>query len=150
MSDTYTHLIDGISVTVDRCDAHLFEGEPWRYAGTGTTSYVRRGSLYLHRAILGAACGGLVVDHIDGDTTNNCRHNLRAVTRTENNQNVRVAKRTSKSGLLGANWHKRSKRWRAQLRLNGATVHIGYFDTAEEAHAAYIARKRVLHTTCSI
>ncbi|MRI34672.1 hypothetical protein EOPP23_16940 [Endozoicomonas sp. OPT23] len=41
----------------------------------------------------------------------------------------------------GYTFNKRSGRFKAQARCNGKTVHIGYFDTAEEASVAYLAFK---------
>lgn len=46
------------------------------------------------------------IDHINGVRTDNRISNLRVVTRTGNNQNIRTAKRSNKScGLLGGNSH---------------------------------------------
>jgi hypothetical protein len=69
-----------------------------------------------------------------------------------NNQNRRVANRLSRTGLLGVDErkHRKTKRFRAKIGLNGRVVHIGYFETAPEAHAAYVAKKRELHPACSI
>lgn len=49
------------------------------------------------------------------------------------------AARTSKSGILGASFNKAAKRWKANIRMNGKNVYLGYFDSAEEAGAAYQA-----------
>lgn len=39
----------------------------------------------------------------------------------------------------GAHWHAKSKRWASKIRVRGEQIHIGLFDTAEEAQAAYHA-----------
>jgi hypothetical protein len=41
----------------------------------------------------------------------------------------------------GVNFHKRDKRFRAQLRVNGRIKPLGYFDTPEEAYEAYVNAK---------
>lgn len=92
----------------------------------------------------------MTVDHIDGDKLNNRWSNLRVVTQAVNNQNLRSARVGSKSGLIGAHWNKQDKKWQAGIRINGKNVHLGKFDTPEEAHAAYIAKKREVHDGCTI
>ena len=77
------------------------------------------------------------VDHIDCNPANDRWSNLREATRSQNGWNTRVSKR-SKSGLKGAYWHNQMKKWRAQVLENGRCKHIGLFDTAEDAHAAYV------------
>jgi hypothetical protein len=88
-----------------------------------------------------------VIDHINGDRSDNRIANLRNVTQTENMQNIRSAPANSKSGLLGAHRFGRSKKWTARIRINGVGTRIGSFDTAEEAHAAYMAAKAIHHST---
>jgi hypothetical protein len=64
-------------------------------------------------------------------------------------QNKRRAFASSKSGLLGVCLHVSGK-WAAALRNNGKTVHVGLFETPQEAHFAYLTRKRELHAGCTI
>lgn len=70
------------------------------------------------------------IDHIDGDRSNNAIANLRDATNAENQHNK--AKR-------GYSWHKREKKFVSTIRLNGKRVWLGYFQTAEDARAAYEA-----------
>lgn len=88
-----------------------------------------------------------IVDHINGDRSDNRIANLRNVTQAENMQNIKRAPANSKSGLLGAHRFGRSKRWTARIRINGVSTKLGLFDTAEDAHAAYMAAKRQYHST---
>jgi len=86
------------------------------------------------------------IDHIDGDRTNNRWSNLRDVDRSTNLQNMRIAKSHNKStGILGAYLHKKTGRYTSRIRSCGRNVHLGMFDTPQEAHAAYVAAKRQLH-----
>jgi len=78
-----------------------------------------------------------VVDHIDGDTTNNAPDNLRASTTSENAHN-----------MLCRGYSKHScGKWRACIRANGKDVYLGLFPTESEAKAAYLAAKVKLHPT---
>lgn len=87
------------------------------------------------------------IDHIDGNPSNNRLSNLRECSRSENMQNRRTPKSTTKSGLLGV-WRTRrhlSKPWVAAVVIGRKKVWGGYFATKEEAAAEYLAAKARLH-----
>lgn len=86
-----------------------------------------------------------VIDHIDGNKTNNVWSNLRNVTQSENIQNLRAAHRDSSTGYLGV--VKAGTRFTSRIMTNGKSQHLGMFNTAEEAHSAYVKAKRELHST---
>jgi hypothetical protein len=90
------------------------------------------------------------IDHRDGDRTNNRIINLRDSSRAENAQNVRAAHSDSKSGLLGVSWSQMRQKWHSQIMLRGQKIDIGFFDTANDAHTAYLNKKRQIHKTCTI
>jgi hypothetical protein len=91
------------------------------------------------------------IDHIDGDPRNNSFANLRDVTTAGNIQNQKKAHSRNKTGkFLGVSKLKSSKRWRARICTNGVQTVIGWFDTPEEAHQAYLVEKRKHHLTCTI
>lgn len=75
------------------------------------------------------------IDHIDGDNTNNRIENLRDVTNRENclNQKLHV---TNSSGHVGVSYHKKQKRWTAQIIVHGKTIRLGSFKQFEDAVAA--------------
>ena len=88
------------------------------------------------------------IDHINGIRTDNRISNLREVNRSENMQNLGAAHSDNKTcGLLGVTWNKQHKRWQSKLQANKRIHHVGYFDTAEEAHQAYLLLKKQLHPT---
>lgn len=97
----------------------------------------------LHRFILDAV-PSTFVDHINGDTLDNRRQNLRLCTKTENNRNC-VRKRTSESGYKGVHLSKRDGRWAAKTCVNRVRKHIGYFKTVEDAARAYDAAAKAFH-----
>lgn len=91
------------------------------------------------------------IDHIDGNPANNRIENLRDVPRSINAQNIRKGAANKKhSSLLGAQWYARSQRWRAVISHKGKSKFLGYFDTDEEAHRAYVLAKREMHEGCTI
>jgi hypothetical protein len=86
----------------------------------------------------------MIVDHIDGDKTNNRIENLRIATQNENMQNSKIRSNNT-SGVKGVSWNKQIKKWRARIRICGKEFHVGYFHTKEEAEAAVIAARNNLH-----
>jgi hypothetical protein len=84
------------------------------------------------------------IDHIDGNRLNNAIANLRDVSNKMNGHNTNVPRRGNKTGLLGVLPYKNGK-FTAQIGVNGKSNHLGVFDTAEEAHATYMAAKRYVH-----
>lgn len=90
------------------------------------------------------------VDHIDGDRTNNRWSNLRDVPQSVNMQNQRRARSDNSTGLLGAHRHSNGRGFTSTIIVRGKRHHLGSFQTAEAAHAAYIEAKRRMHEACSI
>lgn len=89
------------------------------------------------------------IDHIDGNRSNNSFSNLRDVTKTTNAQNQRRPHRSNKSTeVLGT--FKNGSGYAARISHNGSKKYLGTFKTIEEASAAYIAAKRLLHSGCTI
>ena len=85
----------------------------------------------------------LQIDHIDGNKSNNCIENLRLATNQENSQNERKARNKSRVNLLGV--CRKGKKYKAQIKVKGKTINIGYFTNEQDAHEAYVRAKRQLH-----
>ena len=76
------------------------------------------------------------VDHVNGDKSDNRVSNLRLATRPQNIANAK--RRYNTQTRKGVSKHKNG-RFKARLVASGVEKHLGYFDTEEQAHAAYIA-----------
>ena len=85
------------------------------------------------------------VDHRRGKTADNRWSKIRPCTPGENHQN-RVARHDNSTGLIGVGLHKATGRWQARIGHGGRLRFLGRFDTPGEAHEAYKAAKRALHT----
>lgn len=85
------------------------------------------------------------IDHINGQRDDNRIANLRVVTNAVNMQNVHSQYKNSRSGLTGAKWHKKQRKFVAAISVNGRPKHLGTFSTAEEARTAYIEAKKKYH-----
>jgi hypothetical protein len=72
------------------------------------------------------------VDHIDNNKLNNDLSNLRWVTFRENSMNQKITIK-NKSGVKGVSFYKKYNCWRAEIRFEGKTKHLGYFENIEDA-----------------
>lgn len=79
--------------------------------------------------------GKTEVDHKDNDPSNNNLINLRWATRQENGRNTRILS-TNTSGVKGVGWDKQKQEWRAYIKIDGIYIHLGLFNTIEEATIA--------------
>lgn len=94
--------------------------------------------------VTGEDPGDLHVDHINSNPSDNSFANLRLASNKENACN-RGAPKNSTSGYKGVTWKKSKNKWNAQIQSNGIKKNLGYFDTAEDAHAAYCEASTKLH-----
>ena len=95
----------------------------------------------MHRRILGLKHGdNRQGDHIDHNTLDNRRSNIRIVTPSENHQNNRRAK----------GYTKRGSKYAAKIGVNGKSIYLGRFNTSSEARAAYLTAKRIYHPSAPI
>lgn len=78
-----------------------------------------------------------VVDHIDGNTYNNRRQNLRICTQEENTRNRTVGKNNT-SGIKGVVWNKILSKWEARINYKNKRIRIGVFGKFKDAVNARI------------
>ena len=74
----------------------------------------------------------LVIDHINGDNTDNKITNLRLVTHLENHKNKKIASNNT-SGHRGVSFCKRANKWKASIHVNQKKKHLGFFKNKEDA-----------------
>jgi hypothetical protein len=144
-------LTQGKVAIIDAADTAAIEGWNWEahrsrsgcwYARRSTKVGGARKRVYLHRVILGELPPRHVPHHKDGDGLNNRRSNLCSVTAAKNT--VLASKKAARSRdpihqLGKISFEKRHSTWRAY-------IHLGYFDTMEEADAARrFAAQAILH-----
>jgi len=116
----------------------------WNYHSDGYATRMSGGRLnrqkiLMHRVIMNAP-DNTEVDHINDegqtDGLDNRRRNLRICLHSENQRN-RGKQQNNTSGFKGVSYHVRGKRWYAQIQVNSKKIHVGYYDTPEEAARAY-------------
>jgi len=91
----------------------------------------------LHRDVMGCIKGDRkTVDHINGNTLDCRKVNLRICTNTENCRNAKTHKNNT-SGVKGVCWSKSSKKWQAHIRVDYIRIHLGLFTNIKDAEKAY-------------
>lgn len=96
----------------------------------------------IHRYLLECP-RGYEVDHINQDTFDNRRCNLRIVTHQQNQIN-QPPQRNNTSGCSGVNWHKSRNKWRARIKVKGQEICLGYYKVFEDAVAARNAGMEIM------
>lgn len=98
-------------------------------------------NIKLHRHIMGVTDRSIVVDHINGNTLDNRRINLRICTQFDNMKNT-VSRKNSTSKFIGVYWNKHLNYWVAEVRSDGKRVYRAYFkDEVDAAKARDLAAK---------
>lgn len=98
---------------------------------------------YMHRMILEKALGNIAkkhVDHINHNTLDNRRENLRLCSPSENLRNSKKSDDSATSKYKGTSYINtpgRRKRWRAYINIDGKQKHLGHFMTEKEAALEY-------------
>ena len=138
-------LTQGRSAIVDAEDYDWLTEFRWHARRDGNTWYAGRSSLrggkrpytLMHRLIMDAA-DDIEVDHISGDGLDNRRVNLRVATKSQQQANKfgRVKSSIGFRGVKRAIWRTKTA-YEARIKVNQRQIHLGCFDTAEEAARAY-------------
>lgn len=107
---------------------------------------INKKNLYAHRVIFMMIHGRWPeqVDHIDGNRSNNLIDNLREANNAQNNRNTSL-RSTNTTGFKGVSYYTSIKRYVAKITVNYKSIHIGCFDTPEEANEAYKKAALELH-----
>ncbi len=72
------------------------------------------------------------IDHINRNKLDNRIENLRDVPRRINSAN-----KSNNARMVGTTWHPEKKKWKAKIQVNNKSIHLGYFNTQEEASQRY-------------
>ena len=131
----YIHLdnIDDVAI-IDREDYEKVKNYRWSYSNGYFRCHIIKDwksfNTGLHRVIMDLYDNKFVVDHINRNTLDNRKENLRIVTKSQNAMNCKL-KYKHKYGCAGI--YKTSTGWSAKISVENKTKSLGIFKTIEEA-----------------
>lgn len=143
LTQNYTTIIDAIDADLASLKwcVELQRVRPYAVRGTQHDTLSGRTVKPLHRYIGERIAGRPLtreeqVDHRDGNSLNNTRDNLRVCTQSQNLANKGMLCNNT-SEFKGVWLHKQTGAWAACIRVNNKTIHLGLFDTKEDAAIVY-------------
>ncbi len=142
-------LTQGQVALVDDEDFDGLSRWKWCIAKTQSTIYAKRRrknskkcyTILMHRDIM-LPDAGMVIDHIDGNGLNNQRYNLRICSQSQNMRNINS--RSGASKYKGVCRWGDSGRWKAEIRKNKHSLHLGVFNDELIAAQHYDEAAKIL------
>lgn len=129
---------------IDIDDLENVKYRKWRMDAYG---YILSGqgnkAVRLQRLIMNVNDPNIVVDHINNNTLDNRKCNLRICTKLENNFN-KIDSGRNKSGILGLYWSNERKKWCPEIRANNVRIHLGRWDDINEATIARLYAEQLI------
>lgn len=130
------YTLKGEEFWFDLEDYNLIKDHCWSINKKGyaiSTDRNTKKTILLHRIVTNCP-DNLVPDHIHGSQTryDNRKSNLRIATTQQNSMNSTLCKNNT-SGVTGVVWHSRDGVWQARIKVNYKYIHLGYFDSFEDA-----------------
>jgi len=127
------------SLMLDEDDAKLWFDKKWSLSRGYFIRGLGRSTVSLHREIMKAG-KGVIIDHIDRNTFNNTKDNLRLSNSSLNAVNKTKTKLRCSSKYKGVSWDKAAGKYLAQIRVLGKKCYLGQFVKQEDAARAYDKR----------
>lgn len=110
----------GVVVIVDPEFVWLLWRWKWCLNNSG---YVSNGRSLLHKRVLPSA---VEIDHINRNKLDNRRVNLRAISHSQNHFNTNI-RPDNTSGYKGVTWGRKTRKWQAQIGLQGKCLFLGVY-----------------------
>lgn len=141
---TLVPLADGQVAIIDTDVAEIVGQHNWRDNGRGyakthtpTCWFGKPKGMFLHHLVVGHPIGGLMTDHINGETFDNRRVNLQIITNQHNQHKQKPQLRTTSSVYKGVSWNKGTGKWEARIKINGKSKYLGLYELEIQAAKAY-------------
>jgi hypothetical protein len=138
-------LSKGFVAIVDDEDFDELNKRKWYAGKCGNKIYARadigpaasRSRLFMHRIILDVTDKKLKVDHVNGNTLDNQKSNLRLASQKENIRNRNGTRIGNTSGYRGVWFHKINSKWIAEITVDNKKISLGSFSDKEDAARAF-------------
>lgn len=142
------------NILISNEDLILYNSFTWyvKDNGSGNLYLVRQDKdkkeISFHRSLFNLTDNKIHVDHINGNSLDNRRENLRLCTNSQNRKNSKRHKDNT-TGFKGVRFSKRKykldKPYQAIIQCDKKVYILGYFKTAVEAAKAYDLKAKELH-----
>ena len=123
-------------VYIDFEDLEKCKEKSWRISKKRNKFYVISGekenAIYLHQFVFGLPPTGYEIDHIDGNSLNNRKSNLRYLTRGDNARFTKV-RIDSQIGIRGVSYNKKEKMYVVDFTYNKHRLYFKHWEKLEEA-----------------
>ena len=123
-------------VLYDKEDHYLIRGKIGFYAKTNVWYKGKNKSLYLHRLVMGNP-EGMIVDHINHNTLDCRKENLRICSISQNNMNTLKPRNAKSSKYKGVSFDKKRNKFESYLHFDNKKLHLGYHIDEVEAAKSY-------------
>lgn len=135
-------LTQGKETMVDDEDYDQLMKHKWCYVNNGyARGRVNGRQVYIHRMIMGYPKNN--IDHIDNNSLNNQKGNLRICSQKQNTQN-RIKNKNNTTGYKGVIKMVNNK-YKSRISYEGKRIILGSFNTPQEAHLKYIEKAKELY-----
>lgn len=134
-----TNNYDGIEFYISKDDFEKVKNICW-YADYDShindyyiCTYKNSKYIALHRFIMDMVDDKkYLVDHINHNTRDNTRHNLRISSSSCNSMNRKLMNNNT-SGITGVTWHHTTQKWQVRICVNGKSIYLGVYDDFDSA-----------------
>lgn len=145
----YKELVDGYEIyckntvaVIDKDDYNKVVKYKWNLHTDSVNTYLRaykgykengvKEYIFLHNLIMDNLNKNFIIDHIDGNTLNNRKNNLRRCDLKKNELNKKKPKNNT-SGHKGVSYSPIERKWKAYITHNNKRIHLGTFINKEDA-----------------
>ena len=157
-------LTKGFEAIVDADDYEMLSKFKWCSSESRGKNYANRGfqenlkfrKIKMHHQIMGKPQKGMVIDHINGNTLDNRKSNLRICTQSNNTMN-KVKRKNCSSIYKGVSFSESEQKYRAYITVQKKTIHLGrhkdeviaaltYNDAAKKYHGEFALLNKINFT----
>lgn len=141
-----SRMMQKIQVQSEPCWVWLGQHNEKGYAVGHLDGRMQRVHRVIYERAHGAIPTGGLIDHTCFNKGCVNPDHLRLVSTKENGEHRRGAQSNSGSGIRGVYWHKATRKWAARVCHEGRGIHVGLFESIQDAEAAVKAARARLFT----